>query len=156
MILTGYHLSQDRLHMNQLKTLFKIVDKIMLEPLGKEALNFNSPKACAYFSNAKDTHKSFQALQILLHGTAAEFCYQYINWCSNNKSSITAQVFLNWMDSAENETMHLVYQLIFNFSLAIYVQKTFLEFVITISLWMQADINSCHCFTHLIIPFIKK
>ena len=57
-------------------------------------------------------------------GTAAEFCYQYIDWCSNNKSSITAQGFLNWMDSVENETMHLVYQLIFNFALAIYVQKT--------------------------------
>ena len=33
------------LHMNQLKTSLEIMDKLMLEPLGKEVLKFKSPKA---------------------------------------------------------------------------------------------------------------
>ena len=52
------------LHMNQLKTIFKILDRIMLEPLGKEILHFDSPKAYKFFIDAKDTHKAFQTLQI--------------------------------------------------------------------------------------------
>ena len=46
----------------------------MLEPLGKEILHFDSPKASKFFIDAKDTHKAFQTLSILLHGTSAEFC----------------------------------------------------------------------------------
>ena len=41
------------LHMNQLKTLFKIIDQIILEPLGKEFLNFQSQKAYQYLVDAK-------------------------------------------------------------------------------------------------------
>ena len=62
------------LHMNQLKTIFKTLDRIMLEPLGKEILHFDSPKASKFFIDAKDTHKAFQTLSLLLHGTSAEFC----------------------------------------------------------------------------------
>ena len=66
--------------MNQLKTLFQILDQIMLEPLGKEVLNFASPKAYSYFVSAKYTHKAFQALQIILHGPSMEFCHNYVTW----------------------------------------------------------------------------
>ena len=48
--------------MNQLKTILKIMDEIMLEPLGKEVLNFKSPKAYQFQVNAKDTHKAYQTL----------------------------------------------------------------------------------------------
>ena len=41
------------LHMNQLKSIFKVLDKIMLEPLGKEVLNFESLKAFDYFIRGK-------------------------------------------------------------------------------------------------------
>ena len=47
------------LHMNQLKTFFKVCDNILFDVLGKEALKFVTPKAYAYFLNAKDAHKSF-------------------------------------------------------------------------------------------------
>ena len=67
----------EHLHMNQLKTLFKVLDYILLEPLSKEALHLTSPKAYQYFVEPKDTHKLYQALQILLHGTTAEFCRHY-------------------------------------------------------------------------------
>jgi len=65
------------LHMNQLKTIFKILNDIVLEPLGKDVLNFVSPKAYSYFIDAKDTHKSWQALQTFLFGTTMELIHEY-------------------------------------------------------------------------------
>ena len=62
------------LHMNQLKTLFKVLDYILLEPVGKKALHLTFTKAYQYFVEAKDIHKSYQVLKILLDGTTAEFC----------------------------------------------------------------------------------
>ena len=44
--------------MNRLKTILKIMDKIMLEPLGKEVLNFKSPMTYQFLVNAKDTYNS--------------------------------------------------------------------------------------------------
>ena len=64
------------LHMNQIKTLFRVLDKILWEPLGKEFLCFNSPNAYQYFLYAKDTHKA--SLLVLLEGTAREMCLMYI------------------------------------------------------------------------------
>ena len=52
------------LHMNQLKTLFKVLDYIILQTLGKEALHLSLTKAYQYFVGAKDTHNTYQALQI--------------------------------------------------------------------------------------------
>ena len=34
---------QGHMHMNQLKTIFKVLDDILLEPLGRDVLNFQSP-----------------------------------------------------------------------------------------------------------------
>ena len=110
-------------HMIQLKTFFKVADQIILEPLGKEVLNFRSPKAYQFLVDAKDTHKSFQTLQILLHGTAMEFCREYLNWAVAEGTETSAAGFLDWMSENDNETADLVYQLIFNFALAIFVQK---------------------------------
>ena len=111
------------LHMNQLKTIFKILDRIMLEPLGKEILHFDSPKAYKFFIDAKDTHKAFQTLQILLHGTSAEFCKIYIDYCKGNTLSVSPEGFLTFLSDNENETFGLVGELIFNFTLSIYIQK---------------------------------
>ena len=110
----------EHLHMNQLKSFFKVVDQIFLEPLGKEILGFQSPKAYDFFVNAKDTHKAFQSLTILLEGTAAEFYSMYLK---ENKGEISGERFLNWADNNPNETVHLIFQLIFTFALAIYVVK---------------------------------
>ena len=111
----------DHLHMNQMKCLFKVLDPILLEPLGKDVLGFKSPKAYQYFVNAKDTHKAYQTLVVLLEGTASEMCSMYIK--DNADSTISAQGFLEWCSYNCNETFNLIYQLIFNFALAIMVQK---------------------------------
>ena len=103
------------LHMNQLKTLFKVLDYILLEPVGKKALHLTFPKAYQYFVEAKDIYKSYQVLKILLHGTTAEFCRQYVEWCYTEKCDITSHGFPNWLTSIENETFDLVGELIFNF-----------------------------------------
>ena len=109
------------LHMNQMKSLFKVLDHILLEPLGKEVLGFTSPNAYQYFVSAKDTHKSYQTLQVLLEGSASEICLMYLN--DVNRQNISAQGFIDWCSSIPNETFSLIYQLIFNFALAIFVQK---------------------------------
>ena len=81
------------LHMNQLKAFFKVADKILLEPLGKEVLNFQSPKAYDFFIKAKDTHKAFLTLTILLEGTALEFYSMYLKE-TKYSGSINVQSFL--------------------------------------------------------------
>ena len=77
------------LHMNQMKTFFKVCDQVFMEPLGKEV--FESKKVYDYFINAKDTHKSFQAITVLLFGATAELCYklkQEVNVTSILETSI--------------------------------------------------------------------
>ena len=109
------------LHMNELKTYFRVVDDIFLHPLGNQVLNFTSSVAYKYFVDAEDTHKAFQALQVLLHGTASEFCSLYI--LAKGKKNISVNSFLKWASSNENETFNLLFQLIFTFAFAIYAQK---------------------------------
>ena len=109
------------LHMNQLKTFFRVADDIFLHPLGTQVLNFKSKTAYEYFVNAKDTHKSFQSLEILLHGTALEFCREYLNANKTSKPSVAG--FLNWASDNPNERFNLVFQLIFTYAFAIYAQK---------------------------------
>ena len=52
----------------------------MLEPLEKEILHFDLPKAYKFFIDKKVIHKAFQTLQILLPGTSSEFCKIYIDY----------------------------------------------------------------------------
>ena len=105
------------LHMNPLKTILQIMDKIMLEPLGKKVLKFKSPKAYQFLVNAKDTHKTYQTFQILLFRTAAEFCKKYIQSCIQKQINVTPQRFLDFISDIENETFGLVGELVFNFYL---------------------------------------
>ena len=95
------------LHMNQMKTLFKVLDKVLLEPLGKEVLHFESPKAYNFFLNAKDTHKTFQALEILLHGTTMEFCHLYIDKHTSPVNPPSVSGFIAWLANNENESFNL-------------------------------------------------
>ena len=66
------------LYMNQQKTLFNIGRDILLEPLAKEVLNFESPNALDCFFKSTDTHKANQSLEIFLYGTALEMVYEYV------------------------------------------------------------------------------
>ena len=50
--------------MNQMKTFSKAGDQVF-------------KKAYDYFINAKDTHKSFQAITFLLFGATAELYYKF-------------------------------------------------------------------------------
>ena len=76
-----------------------------------------------YFMEAKDTHKEFQSLEILLHGIACEFVKQYISFCYSNKRSPDADSFLHRPSEKESETFKLVFEFICNFCLAVYIQK---------------------------------
>ena len=64
--------SLGHLYMNQQKTLLNIACNILLEPLAKDVLNFESPNALDYFFKCVDTHKINQSLEIFLYGTALE------------------------------------------------------------------------------------
>ena len=109
------------MHMNQLKTIFRILDEILLEPLGADVLNFNSKKAYDFFVNAKDTHKSWQTLQVLLIGSTMELIHQYLNDTLEADTNVLG--FLQWQAQQENESIKLVSQLILNYVLAVYFFK---------------------------------
>ena len=78
------------------------MNKLMLEPLGKKVLNFKSPKAYQFLVNAKDTHKVYQTLQILLFGREAEFRKKYIQSCIQKQINVNLQRFLNFISEIEN------------------------------------------------------
>ena len=104
--------------MNQMKTILRIADDVLLEPLGKEVLNFNSNKAYDYFVNAKDTHKSWQAMQVLLFGTTLELLREYIREEGEQPSVLR---FFEWQADQECNNLKMVSQLILNYVLAIFV-----------------------------------
>ena len=114
------------LHMNQLKTLFKILDDIILELLGKDVLNFVSPKAYSFFVDAKDTHKSWQALKTFLFGTTMELIHEFRQSSTHeeiNDPEPEPTKFLAWLANQTNPTIKLIAELVLNFSLAIYLFK---------------------------------
>ena len=108
-----------RLNMNQVKTFFAILDNIMLEPLGMNVLKFDTAKAYKYFVQCKDNHKSWQALEVFLHGTIMELIRVYCIDCSNP----TPLGFLQWQANITNPILKLVCQLTLNIGLGIYIQR---------------------------------
>lgn len=109
------------LHMNMMKTLFKILDAVILDPLGREVLNFESPKAKKFFVDAKDTHKSWQTVQILLFGTTMELCKEYM--INESPDDVNALGFLEWVSGTENANVKLIGEFMLNYTLSIYFQK---------------------------------
>ena len=99
------------------KTLFNIARDIILEPLVKDVLNFDSPNTLLYLFKCADTHKTNQSLEIFLYGTAFEMVFTYI---SNTSDEPTMKSFLEWNP---NNTYHLIRQLVFTYALAIMVNK---------------------------------
>ena len=112
------------LGMNQLKTFFKVVDKVFGEILGKDVLNFNTPKAYSYFIDCKDTHKSWQSLEIFLHGTTMEMVHMYKATLGDGDLP-TAMGFLDWQaeTASESETFDFISQITLSVALAIYIQR---------------------------------
>ena len=108
------------LGMNEVKTFFKILDKILLESLGKEVSHFESQKAYNYFLDCKVTHKAWQTFEILLHGTIMEIIKLYLDVTSSQVSVID---FLRWQANATNPNLKLLTQLFLTFELAIYIQR---------------------------------
>ena len=102
--------------MNEMKTLFKVLEPIILEPLIREVLKFESPAAYAYFMKYSDTHKTYQALEVFVIGTALEMIQLYLN----NSTHGTVEGFFEFFPSP---TYQLIFQLVFNYGLAIIVQK---------------------------------
>ena len=80
--------------MNQVKTFFKILDKICLEGLGKEVLNFSSPKAYNYFLNCKDNHKVWQSFEVIVHSTIEEMIQLFL---TEFNGEVTILNFLEWI-----------------------------------------------------------
>ena len=54
-----------------------VARKIILEPLANDILNFETPTATNYFFKCSDTHKTNQALHILLFGAGLEMVREY-------------------------------------------------------------------------------
>ena len=108
------------LNMNQLKTFFKIVNEICLEPLGKKVLHFQSPKAYKYFVDCKDNHKAWQSFEILLHVVILKVLELYRNSTCETPSALG---ILNFISETENATLSLISEIFLSFGLAIYIQR---------------------------------
>lgn len=111
------------LNMNELKTFFKVIDNVCGELLGKEVLDFNTPKSYSYFINCKDTHKSWQALEIFLHGTSMELIQLYISSLDGTGAKPTPLGFMQWQAAVKSPTLKFVIQLTFTIALSVYVQR---------------------------------
>ena len=105
--------------MNLLKTYFKVLEKIILEPLGKEILKYDTPKLFDYFIQCKDNHKAWQAFDIFLNGTIMELIRIY---CAETDDTPTPYGFLEWQSTLENPILLLISELNFNIGLGIYVK----------------------------------
>ena len=105
------------LNMNLLKTFFKITEKIILEPLGKEILRYNTQKSFDYFINCKDNHKTWQTFDLFLNGKIMELSRMY---CAKEINTPTLIGFLNWQSTVENRVIKLVCELILNIGLDLY------------------------------------
>ena len=111
------------LNMNQLKTFFKVLDHVCGDVLGNDVLQFNTPKSYKYFIDCKDNHKTWQALEIFLHGSVMEIIQLY---ASKLPAGVTPGVmgFLDWQSSTGlSPTLQFMTQFTLNFALAIYVQR---------------------------------
>ena len=105
------------LYMNQQNTLFNIARDIILEPLAKEILNFDSPNTLLYFFKCSDTRKTNQSLEIFLYGIGLEMVFTCI---TNTSDEPTVEGFLEWNP---NNMYHLIRQLVLTYALAIMVNK---------------------------------
>lgn len=108
--------------MNQIKMPFKILDKIILEPLGKEALDFKTVKSYQYFIDCKDNHKAWQAFEITLHGTNMGLI-RLIRLCYLESESPFPPGFLQWLSNIEKPNTKSICQLTLSVTLLIYIQR---------------------------------
>ena len=106
------------LYMNQQKALFSIARNILLQPLPKYVLNFESSDVLDYFFKCADTHRTNQSLEIFLYGTDLQMVYEYVAQTDEEQSTVDG--FLKWNP---NKTYHVVCQLVFTYALAIMRNK---------------------------------
>ena len=65
-----------------------MMDKICFIVLGSDVLNFQSPIAYKYFTEAKDNHKSWQTFEIFFHGTMLQLIHSCSLQCKEDLSPI--------------------------------------------------------------------
>ena len=102
------------LNMHVLKTYFKVLEKIILEPLGKEILKYDTRKSFDYFIQCKDNHKPWQAFGIFLNGAIIELIRIYY---VETDDTPTPYGFLEWQSALENPILSLVSELTLNIGL---------------------------------------
>ena len=106
--------------MNLLKTYYKVLEKIILEPLGIEILKYDTQKLFDYFMQCKDNHKEWQAFDIFLNGTIMELIRIY---CAETDDTPTPYSFLECQSTLEIPILSLISELILNIGLGIYVNR---------------------------------
>ena len=97
-----------------------MLGKICFNVLGNDALNFKSPTAYKYFTEAKDNHKFWQAFEIFLHGTMLGLIHTCLLQCKEDTSPIG---FLKWERETTSDTMKLIFQLVLTYGQGIYAQR---------------------------------
>ena len=122
--------------MNEKKTLFKVLELIILEPVIREVLKFESLAAYAYFMKCSDTHKAYQALKVFVIGTAPKMIQIYLNNSTHRIISINLSTSIQ-------------------LRLGNYCSKKLVTEIMIIKFTLEEGIVSWKCFMGLIIQFIK-
>ena len=115
LILSG----KGHLKMNMVKGLFKFSDQIFLKFLAQDVLKFDTVKSYDYFIKCKDTHKSYQAIEIMLFGTIMELIRTY----GASVEKPTPLGFLEWTTATKNPNQKFMSQFLLNYVLAMYIHK---------------------------------
>ena len=107
------------LQMNMMKGLCKFGNKVCLNVLGQDVLKYDTLKSYNYFIQCKDTHKSYQALEIFLIGT----CMELIRVYGAETNTPTPLGFLEWTSLTKNSIVKFMSQYVLNFVLAMYIHR---------------------------------
>ena len=105
------------LYMNQIKSFFSVCKSIFLKELAQDVLHFQMPNTLNNFFRCSDTHKSYQALEVLLDGTMYEMPHSYVKQC-DSEPSVERFLLFN-----PNNVYHMIRQLVLNYALAIFISK---------------------------------
>ena len=105
---------------NFTKAIFKLMWKVCLEDMAK-MLGFTSTKALTHCQAATNHHQSWQMLQILLHGTAAELIVPFVIYCRNNNIKKDATQYFEYLKRTIDPCYKFMAVAIFTYVLAIHL-----------------------------------
>lgn len=119
--------------MKYTKAIFKLLWPVCLGELAK-MLGYRSIKALTYCEMASNHHKSWQILQIFLHGTAPELVLPYVRECLKHKIEPTVEGLYTHIEGVGNSNYIYLFKVVFTYLFALDLFRKVFGGIITKSL----------------------